>query len=94
MLKSYDRVLNVGCAGCTAVCLAGGQREVDSLNNKLKSSFSEDGKKIRNIWIVKPGEFSNRGNGIIVCKTLEDIKAIVKNQKKHDNGSWKTYIIQ
>ena len=46
MLKSYDRVLNVGCAGCTAVCLAGGQREVDSLNNKLKSSFSEDGKKI------------------------------------------------
>ena len=46
MLKSYNKVLNVGCAGCTAVCLAGGQREVDSLNNKLKISYSEDGKKI------------------------------------------------
>lgn len=46
MLKPYNKVLNVGCAGCTAVCLAGGQREVDSLNNKLKSSFSEEGKKI------------------------------------------------
>ena len=46
MLKSYNTILNVGCAGCTALCLAGGQREVDSLNNKLKSSFSEDGKKI------------------------------------------------
>jgi hypothetical protein len=47
MLKLYNKVLNVGCAGCTAVCLAGGQREVDSLNNKLKSSYSEDGKKIK-----------------------------------------------
>lgn len=24
-----------------------------------------------NIWIVKPGELTNRGNGIIVCLTLE-----------------------
>ena len=48
----------------------------------------------KNIWIVKPGEFSNRGNGIIVCKKLEDIKAIVKQKKKHENGHWKTYIVQ
>ena len=24
----------------------------------------------RNMWIVKPGEFSNRGNGIVICKEL------------------------
>ena len=24
-----------------------------------------------NVWIVKPGELTNRGNGIIVCLTLE-----------------------
>lgn len=33
---SYNKILTVGCAGCTAVCLAGGQREVDVLNTEIK----------------------------------------------------------
>ncbi len=41
-LAGYHKVLNVGCAGCTAVCLAGGQREVDNLNTKLAVSFKAD----------------------------------------------------
>jgi ferredoxin len=50
MLKGYGRVLNVGCGGCVAVCLAGGQKEVDNLNLRLSLSckgeavpFSIDG---------------------------------------------------
>jgi hypothetical protein len=39
MLKGYGRVLNVGCGGCVAVCLAGGQKEVDNLNLRLSLSF-------------------------------------------------------
>ena len=35
MLKDYKKVLNVGCAGCTAVCLAGGQKI------KLLDAFSD-----------------------------------------------------
>jgi len=42
MIKDYKKVLNVGCAGCTAVCLAGGQKEVDTLNAKLSISFKSD----------------------------------------------------
>lgn len=42
MVKGYQKVLNVGCAGCTAVCLAGGQKEVDTLIIKLVSSFKAD----------------------------------------------------
>jgi len=42
MLAGYKKVLNVGCAGCTAVCLAGGQKEVDELNTKLTVSFKAD----------------------------------------------------
>jgi len=42
MVKDYPKVLNVGCAGCTAVCLAGGQKEVDTLNTQLNSSFKAD----------------------------------------------------
>ena len=30
-----------------------------------------------NTWIIKPGENTNRGNGIIVCKTLNQVKKIV-----------------
>ncbi|TNV87784.1 hypothetical protein FGO68_gene15266 [Halteria grandinella] len=31
----------------------------------------------KNIWIVKPGENTNRGNGINVCSELNEIKALV-----------------
>lgn len=39
LLKGYKKVLNAGCGGCAAVCLAGGQKEVDTLNTKLTLSF-------------------------------------------------------
>ena len=42
MLAGYKKVLTVGCGGCTAVCLTGGQREVDDLNTKLAASFKAD----------------------------------------------------
>ena len=42
MLKGYRKVLNTGCGGCTAVCLAGGQKEVDTLNTKLNLAFKAD----------------------------------------------------
>lgn len=32
----------------------------------------------RNIWIIKPGENTNRGQGITVMKEFEEIKAIVQ----------------
>lgn len=47
-----------------------------------------------NVWIVKPGELTNRGNGIIVCLKLEEIKAILKRGGKHHDGSSKTFIVQ
>jgi tubulin polyglutamylase TTLL1 len=37
---------------------------------------------------------SNRGNGITVCKQISDIKKIVCNRQRHDNGKFKTYIVQ
>jgi tubulin monoglycylase TTLL3/8 len=47
-----------------------------------------------NSWIVKPGENSNRGNGIQMCLTLEEIKNIIKKKEKYSDGSPKTYIVQ
>lgn len=48
---------------------------------------------MRNIWIVKPGENSNRGNGIRVCSTLQEVKDIVNSGGTHKNGMPKTHII-
>ncbi len=35
----------------------------------------------KNMYIVKPGENTNRGNGIIVCHTVNEIKYIVQQCK-------------
>lgn len=55
--------------------------------------IDEQGKRLANLWIVKPGENSNRGNGICVCNTFEEVKEIVKSLPVSAIGQ-KTYIIQ
>jgi ferredoxin len=35
MIKAYKKVLTVGCGTCVAVCLVGGEKEVDVLNAEL-----------------------------------------------------------
>ncbi|OMJ92771.1 hypothetical protein SteCoe_4404 [Stentor coeruleus] len=57
-----------------------------ALYNLIESEKKET--QSQNLWIVKPGEFSNRGNGITVCQTLDEISAIVKPINE------KSYIIQ
>ncbi|MFC1669723.1 methylenetetrahydrofolate reductase C-terminal domain-containing protein [Spirochaetota bacterium] len=47
MIKDKKKILNVGCAGCTALCLAGGQREVDALNVQIKKLSKENGQDIQ-----------------------------------------------
>ena len=42
MLKGFKKVLNVGCGGCTSICLSGGQKEVNLLNDELKNAFNLD----------------------------------------------------
>jgi tubulin---tyrosine ligase len=41
---------------------------------------------LKNIWIMKPGENSNRGCGITVVKDLKDIKRRLSKKEKHANG--------
>ncbi len=42
-IKGYRRILNIGCGGCSSVCLAGGQREVNTLNFELNAFFKSAG---------------------------------------------------
>lgn len=50
-------------------------------------------KESKNIWIVKPGENSNRGNGISVFDELYEInKEISSGNKNGEKGH--TFIVQ
>lgn len=42
---------------------------------------------MKNIWICKPGENSNRGNGIAVVSNLDEIKFQIKNKNTTNNRS-------
>jgi hypothetical protein len=42
MIKSFKKVLNVGCGGCTSICLSGGQKEVNILNEELKNALVQE----------------------------------------------------
>ena len=48
----------------------------------------------KNIWIVKPGECSNRGHGISVCNDLSQINSVINSAKMQKNGRPHTYIVQ
>ena len=48
----------------------------DSNFQTFAEAFTENkGQGKPNIWIVKPGEFSNRGHGIKCVSKLEEVKA-------------------
>ena len=42
--------------------------------------------KKHSYWIVKPGENSNRGNGIMVCDNIRDIRNLLNHKHKHEDG--------
>lgn len=46
-----------------------------------------------NIWIVKPGENTNRGNGITVCSNLGQIKTIISTSSSN-SAEKRTFIVQ
>lgn len=59
----------------------------------IKRFKEEQFEKTERIWIVKPGENTNRGVGISVATTME-IERLMKYKKFHKNGELKTYIVQ
>ena len=51
-------------------------------------------KRKKNIWIIKPGELTNRGKGITICNDLNSINTVLNSKETHPNGKTKTYILQ
>ena len=57
------------------------QKQAKNLMNNGEASDDQvqlaQASQKRNIWIVKPGENTNRGQGITVLKDLDEIKALI-----------------
>ena len=68
----------------------GNWAEESELEVVLRASWEEG----QNVWIVKPGENTNRGNGITVCKELNQIVSLVDSNVKLNNGRGRSYIVQ
>jgi len=69
------------------------KEQIDDTRNKadpLQINEISNNIKSKNIWIVKPGENSNRGNGINLCDSLKDIEKILTSKSTASH----TYIIQ
>jgi hypothetical protein len=60
---------------------------------EFEGKIDENGKKIANLWIVKPGENTNRGNGITVAADLASIKSELKSNPCPSTGQH-TFILQ
>lgn len=67
--------------------------EFEACFKNYEELTDENGRKPANLWIVKPGENSNRGNGITVCNNLDQIKSELKSNPHPKTGNH-TYIIQ
>ena len=59
--------------------------------NESKQRMKQlDKKSIKNIWIIKPGENTNRGVGISVLTKLSEIKSKLNSR----SGDSRTFIVQ
>lgn len=61
--------------------------ETSDSDEEEESSDDDEFKIPKNIWIVKPGENSNRGNGIQVCSSLQEINNIVRTCRPRQEAS-------
>lgn len=94
-LKSYHKILGTNIFSYHPVTFHIKTTEDNEEFASFMQAFNKyekrkNKKKCKNIWIVKPGENSNRGNGIKVCKSLGEIKEAARVNE----GSLRTFIVQ
>jgi tubulin---tyrosine ligase len=65
------------------------ENETESEDSEIEE-YKRQNRIPKNSWIIKPGENTNRGNGIEVLCTLGEIKAVIGRATKGE----RTFIIQ
>ena len=66
--------------------------ERDSDDEEAIEKIKKKYRAPQNTWIIKPGENTNRGQGITVVKTIREVQSIIGRPTKKDGD--RTFIIQ
>ena len=66
----------------------------EGIKDEEYQKFIELFEKEKSIWIIKPGENTNKGKGITITCDLAVINEILETAKISDNGFKRTFIIQ
>ena len=91
-LKNYYSAIGENIFNCTPRTFHITTGESDPEFLKFSQHYFNETKK-KTTWIIKPGENSNRGNGIIICDSLSQIQSELKNNPYPETGEH-TFIIQ
>lgn len=86
-MRTYYGLCNQNIFNMMPLTFHIGTGKKDPEYNRFKKIFDENNENNKNIWIVKPGENSNRGIGILVSQDLKAIDKFISNNHH-------TYIIQ
>ena len=65
--------------------------EVESDDEDAIEKIKQKHRAPQNTWIIKPGENTNRGQGITVVKTIREVQSIIGRPMKRDAD--RTFII-
>ncbi|OMJ68400.1 hypothetical protein SteCoe_34156 [Stentor coeruleus] len=91
-MKKYYSALGENVFGYLPITfhIKNGENDPEFLS--FSEKFFGDQEK-KSVWIIKPGENTNRGNGIVICDSLLKIKEEIKSNPFPETGDH-TYIIQ
>ncbi|CAG9315373.1 unnamed protein product [Blepharisma stoltei] len=98
-LKQYYTAIGENVFNYTPITYHIKDGEEDPTFAEFEQAFNEisqredQGKKPLNVWIVKPGENTNRGTGINVCASIDQVKQELKNNPCPRTGKH-TFIVQ
>ena len=98
-LRKYCEVTNEPLIGLIPLTfhISNGLADIELVRfMDLHTVVSDSGeRKLKGVWIVKPGENTNRGTGIAVCGTIEQVKAEISAHSVCPlSGLKRTFILQ
>ena len=74
--EKIRRKFRKGKADVSSSCSESNSSE--NSDSEWEDSEDDEFKIPKNMWIVKPGENTNRGNGIQVCTSLNEVQSIIR----------------
>ncbi len=77
LIEDAKKILIVGCGGCVAVCLSGGEKEVGVLASALRMSRKKEGNPLETVEVTLPRQCDPEYMDMLKGYVKEDIDCIL-----------------